>query len=147
MLDWLAAIGGAGGIVAAIFAFLAYRSRHGVPEIMPVVQECSNCRYVDFQQRDGKDWWLIDSVRLARMRGKWLAGAGKPSRDVFGQLVSYSQDGEWRRKIIFSRPSGSQQLLVHPEAKGPLVFWLTVRLQANPFIKRRIKRPSFTPRV
>ncbi len=147
LLSWIAAIGGVGGIVAAIFAILGYRSRHDVPDFLPEVREYSNCRHVNIQQRDEGHWWLIYSVRLARKRGKWIAGVGKPLRDASGQAVGYSPDGEWCKRITYAQPSGSQRLLVHPKAEGPLVLWLTVRLQANTYVKRRIKRTVFPSRV
>ena len=149
LLSWIAAIGGVGGIVAAIFSILGYRSRHGGPDFLPEVREYANCQYVKIQQLDEghSHWWLICSVRLARLRGKRIADVGKALRDANGQVVGYSQDGEWCKKITYSQPSGSQKLLVHPTVEGPLVLWLTVCLQANTYVKRRIKRTVFPSRI
>lgn len=146
-LNWIAAIGGVGGIIAAIFAILGYRARHGGPDFFPKVREYSDCRYIDIQQRDEGPWWLICSVRLAGRRGKQIAGVGKPLRNASGQVTGFSRGTEWCKKITYSQPSGSQQLLVHPKAEGPLVIWLTIRLQANTYVKRRIKRTVFPSRV
>ena len=81
LLSWIAAVGGVGGIVAAIFAFLAYWSRHDVPYILPELDDQpKKGGFIVIRQSDEKDWWLICSVRLARTRREWLAETGPTYR-------------------------------------------------------------------
>lgn len=136
LLSWIAAIGGVGGIVAAIFAILGYRSRHGVPHFLPELDDQpTKGRFIVIRQREDKNWWHVCSVRLARTRREWLAETGPPYREA-----------DWRKRIVFPNPSGrNQTLFLHPDASSNQVLCLTVRLQANHSVKRRIKRPLYSP--
>ena len=139
LLDVWTAIGALGGIIAAFFAILGYRSRHGVPKFLPVLKEIlTKGRLIEITQLDDeKNWWLISSVRLTRIRRKWLSETGP-----------LYQEARWRRKIVFSPPSGRQQAeMLHPDASREEVLCLHVRLQANPFVRRRIKRTLFLDRA
>lgn len=51
------------------------------------------------------------------------------------------QEAKWRKKIEFAKPSGRQTIFLHPDASGEQVLCLTVQLQADPAVKRRIRRP------
>ena len=126
--------------IAAFCALLAYRSRYGVPDVFPVLEEHPAGRVIDIQQRAGQNEWEICSVRLARRRRKWLATASGGIRNEHGEFLGYSQGSEWRKGITFARPAGSRQVVVHPDASGPLVLCFSVRLRADPSVKRRIKR-------
>ena len=136
ILNWWTAIGALGGIVAAVFSILAYRSRHGVPHFLPELDDQpTKGRFIVIRQSDDKDWWHICSVRLARTRREWLAETGPLYKEA-----------KWRNRIEFSRPSGRQQtLFLHPAASSKQVLCLTVRLQADSSVKRRIKRPLYSP--
>ena len=137
-----------GGVVAAYASLLNYFSRNELPDIVARANgAASKAHNSDLTDRTiffhlptepSPSKWMIDEVRIAKSRHKWLALPGEQENDASGRFLGYHRSGDWMSKVRYDPPIGLGSLLLHPDAPKHLRFRFRVRLRTRFRIRRRV---------
>lgn len=137
-----------GAFLTAVFTGLLYWGRHGLPEIVAWAHEADHKdhtsdvvgRYVEFRlpTDTSRSNWLVDEVRIAKPRHKWIAVADEAKRNDFGEFIGHSLGGDWTDRIRYCPPVDSETFLLHPDAPKHLRFSFRVRLRHRFRVKRKV---------
>ncbi len=98
-------------------------------------------RYLSFHMpRDSSSWskWVIDEVRIAKSRHKWIAVPGEDKRNNFGEFEGYALGGAWTDRIRYDPPVDDELFLLHPDAPKNLIFKFRIRLRSRLRTKRKV---------
>ena len=138
-----------GVIATALFTLLLYLERHKLPDIDTYVRRSSSKadnsdledRYVVFHLRPESEQskqskWLIEEVRIAKYRCKWIAVAGEGQRNNFGEFIGYPLGGDWTNRIRYDPPVYKGSLRLHPDTPRHLRFSFRVCLRYRFRVKR-----------
>lgn len=138
-----------GVLVTALFTGLLYRGRHGLPENIVAQDDRSSSktsnsdlvhRSVNFYlpTKPSLSNWLIDEIRMAGPRHKWIARAGEGQWNESGGFTGYYLGGDWTDRIRYDPPIRSGVFLIHPDAPKHLRFSFRVRLRYRLRVKRKV---------
>ncbi len=103
----------------------------GDPEDLPHI--------IDFHLNDADAAkWMIAAARVRGMqRRPILTVAAQFIQDGFGD-GRWLSDGSWQRRVVFEPPLSKGQCLLHRDVHGPFTVLFTVRLRAQPRVRRRV---------
>ena len=138
-----------GALLTAVFTGLLYRGRHEPPAIVTHVRRSNSKagnsdlegRYISFymppeSEQSKQSKWLIEEVRIAKHRCKWIAVAGEGQRNDFGEFIGYPLGGDWTNRIRYDPPVYREKLRLHPDAPKHLRFSFRVCLRYRFRVKR-----------
>ena len=136
------------GIATVLLTYLNLRARDELPKIAAVVDDTSEAHNPHLVRRslsfrmpdDSSPWskWVIDEVRIAKSRHKWLAVPGEAERNNFGKFEGYALGGAWTDRIRYDPPVADELFLLHPDAPKNLRFKFRIRLRSRLRTKRKV---------
>lgn len=135
-------------LLSLFFAVFRYwkRYEHQLPDVVAEVRQSNSKssrpdlvdRFIGFKfnlpDESSRSKWLIDAVRIAKSRRKWLAEAGTLHKP--GTYIGHELGSEWQKQIKYDPPAdGKKIVLLHPDAPTDLIFSVRVCLRNRLSVK------------
>ena len=89
--------------------------------------------------------WVIDKVRIAKSRYKWIAVPGEAEMNNFGEFEGYALGSDWTDRIRYDPPVDDELFLLHPDAPKNLRFKFRIHLRSRLRTKRKVDVIPSTP--
>ena len=88
-------------------------------------------------QKTDPSLWLVYKICTSK---KWLSRIVEPKWNKYGEMEDYSQDGDWRKCILFDTPVKEDSVLLHPDAPSTLLLSCFVVKRNRPFFRCIFRR-------
>ena len=146
--NWPTFLMGGVGIATVLLSILTLRARDELPEIACWVTDDTSIAdhphffryYLHFRMPldPSPSKWVVDKVRIAKSRHKWIAVAGEDERDDHGNFLGWPLGGAWTDRIRYDPPVDDKLFLLHPDAPENLSFKFRIRLRSRLRKKRTV---------